>query len=175
MNSSGSLVQPSTYLATAFLRLIYPAYCAICEVDLAIDERSVCAICLQSFRPLTDPACKTCARPFPPFHNSNKRCAECKRQKLNIDSGFALFAYTETVKTLIHQAKFGRKFWLLKLFRSFMSQTSFASRLDTYDLIVPIPLDKNRLKLRGFNQSLHIAKALTGRKYNGPPLPTPDS
>lgn len=165
MLNSAIFSQELTRMTTSFLRLIYPAFCASCNQDLQIDEKHLCAVCESQLKILGKNTCRACAMPFPPFQSERKRCSECARQKRSIDSGFALLAYSEVTKELIHQAKFEGKFWLLKAFRPAIRKAPITSQLDNYDFLVPVPLDKKKLKTRGFNQSHLIAKELAGREY----------
>ena len=166
MSHAMILVDEFSRILTAFTRLIYPASCAVCRQDLEIKEKYLCSICAQTIELIRAPACKTCAKSIPPYLSQGKKCSECRSRKLHIDSGFATLTYNDTAKEIIHQAKFEKKFWLLDFFHPFLKSFSIRNEFRSYDLIVPVPLDGKRLKVRGFNQSLLIAQALAGSKYS---------
>lgn len=65
------------------------------------------------------------------------------------------------IRNLILNYKFNEKPYLYKAFANFFSkyQKKYL-QLDFYDIIIPVPISKKRLKQRGYNQSYLIAKEL---------------
>lgn len=90
-----------------------------------------------------------------------RRCANCVNLELHFDSARA-FARTEGVtRELIHRFKYGQSLWLRKLLGEWIVegyQTHFADR--EFDAVIPTPIHPRKLRERGFNQALELARAL---------------
>lgn len=69
--------------------------------------------------------------------------------------------YRDTLSQLIPAAKFGARWSLLPALANFLLEK--VEPLERPDLLVPLPLHPQRLKERGFNQALEIAKPLAKR------------
>jgi ComF family protein len=68
----------------------------------------------------------------------------------------------------IHKFKYGRSISLGDALGSFMADFSFPDFDQAeYSLLIPVPLHVKKLRQRGFNQSLLLARAL-GKKYKLP-------
>ena len=65
------------------------------------------------------------------------------------------------IRNLILNYKFNEKAYLCKSFVNFLNKyQKIYLQFDFYDIIIPVPISKKRLKLRGYNQSLLIARDL---------------
>jgi ComF family protein len=65
------------------------------------------------------------------------------------------------LKKLLHEAKYGARPSLLRVFREDLS--GFARTLaGVFDLIVPVPLERRKMRERGFNQAKILASFLAG-------------
>lgn len=135
----------SPYIEAA-LRLIYPASCGVCSGGLEIHEQSLCQSCGEDLR----------NRRFD-FQTS---CLETHFSA--VTESWALYPYESPVKDLLTAIKFSKKRWLVRSFREDLQV--FGSALaseQTYDMIVPIPLDRSRLLDRQFNQAELFARLLS--------------
>ena len=77
------------------------------------------------------------------------------------ENHFYVFKYDGMIRNIILNYKFNEKPYLYKSFVNFLNkyQKKYL-QFDFYDIIIPVPISKKRLKLRGYNQSLLIAKDL---------------
>ena len=72
-----------------------------------------------------------------------------------------IFKYTELVRNLILQYKFNDKAYLYRTFCEFMVKNKKVfDFIKSYDIIIPVPIHKARMRERGYNQSELIAKEL---------------
>ena len=72
-----------------------------------------------------------------------------------------IFKYTELVRNLILQYKFNDKAYLYRTFCEFIVKNKKAfDFIKSYDIIIPVPIHKARMRERGYNQSELIAKEL---------------
>jgi ComF family protein len=126
----------------AFLRLIYPAGCGVCQTLLEVEEQEICQGCRHKLSALRFSWNEAILHPHPPF----------------LDDGWTLYPYESPAKEILMGIKFLRKRWLVRVFEEEMKPlvTAFASE-NHYDYLVPIPLDLQRLLVREFNQSELIA------------------
>jgi ComF family protein len=125
--------------------------CVLCASDSG--DSVVCDACMRSL-PMLASGCERCAVPLP----QRGICGECQRHTPCFDSAAAVFEYRFPVDRLVHRFKYsgdlavGR--WLtLQLLESVRESAK-------PDLIVAPPLTPARLRTRGFNQAIEIAKAL---------------
>ena len=72
-----------------------------------------------------------------------------------------IFDYKEIIRKLIINYKFNEKSYLYKTFCEFIvkRKKSF-DFIKSYDIIIPVPIHKKRMRKRGYNQSELIAKEL---------------
>lgn len=82
---------------------------------------------------------------------------------------FFLFKYEGFIREKIIEYKFKDSSYLYKMFSKLILNTKeINSFINEYDIIIPVPISKKRLKERGYNQSELIAKQIS--KANKIPL-----
>jgi ComF family protein len=66
---------------------------------------------------------------------------------------------------LIHQFKYGRRFYLRRVLAEFLIEAMKDARIqaEPVDCLVPVPLHPTRLRERGFNQADALAETLSQR------------
>ncbi len=148
-----------SYYWSSLIRILYPANCVLCRTPLVLEETYLCTTCSQKIEPLKTPACVKCAHPLPPYGNQRSICSQCRSERPYYDRGFSLVPYQEPMKDILHQVKFHKKPWLLKIFFD-RSQAFALPQIANYELIVPVPLDSKRERERTFNQAILIAQML---------------
>ncbi len=75
---------------------------------------------------------------------------------------FYIFKYDGEIRNLILNYKFNEKPYLYRCFSNFFNKyQKMYFHFDFYDIIIPVPISKKRLKLRGYNQSLLISKEIS--------------
>ena len=70
------------------------------------------------------------------------------------------FEYEGFIRDLIINYKFHEKTYLYKSFIKIIKNQKLMEILKSYDIIIPVPISKERKKQRGYNQSLLIASKL---------------
>jgi ComF family protein len=73
----------------------------------------------------------------------------------------APFAYQEPISKLITDLKFNGKLKYAQLLGELLSQKIIQNAVPLPSLIVPVPLHPKRLKERGFNQAIEIARVVS--------------
>ncbi|MDL2258669.1 ComF family protein [Eubacteriales bacterium OttesenSCG-928-K08] len=119
-----------------FWRILFPddAYCFACGFPAEVGELGLCFCCAALAKPPE-------ALPEPPY----------------LDGIAAPFEFGEPFREPMHRLKYGGS---RHLARSFANAIAFEWDVDC---VVPVPLHPKREKLRGYNQSALIAKALSKR------------
>jgi ComF family protein len=106
--------------------------------------------------------CPVCALPSP----GGAVCGQCLRKQPLFDRTVGVYAYAFPVDSLIQSLKFNEQ---LQLAASLADK--LAQRIDTLpDCIIAMPLHPARLRERGFNQSLELARRVA-RRLDVPLLP----
>ena len=148
--------------------IIYPPRCHICGRFVSADEDRVsshhlCDDCLADLTPITHPICTVCGLPFSTRKGEDHLCENCLRKRPYYDSVRAPYRYSGPLVEAIQRFKYGSETQLISSLGTLLS--SFAKELVpnplTPDfLTVPVPLHMRRLRERGFNQSLLLAKVV---------------
>lgn len=135
-----------------------PSQCAVCH---AWPARAVCDECVQCFgQPL--PRCRTCALPV---LAGMRQCGACITQPPPVDHTLAAVAYAYPWASLIAQFKFQEHTgWAPSLATLIRSTPWVEPALESADWLLPMPLSSERLRERGFNQTLVLAHALVRDK-----------
>lgn len=116
----------------------------------------LCAGCEQELPRLAGPLCPVCALPAA----DGAMCGACLKEPPHFDATHALFAYAFPVEQLVQGLKYQAQLPLAG-FLAGIFVDSLASRAGSgTDYVVPLPLHPLRLKERGFNQALEIARPL---------------
>jgi ComF family protein len=135
-----------------------PARCAICH---AWPSRVVCNACVTRFaQPV--PRCATCALPVP---EGITRCGVCLREPPPLDACLAAVHYDWPWSDCVTQFKFGHQpGWATELATVMRSAPWVEPALEQADRVLPMPLARERLAERGYNQALLLARRLAPRK-----------
>ena len=141
-----------------------PSRCAVCH---AWPSNAVCEDCVRLFgQPQT--RCRTCAVSLP---ETITQCGACLRQPPPLAAVLAAVDYDYPWAQMVRDFKFHADIAWARSFARMMHSTPWVDpALETADWIVPMPLSRQRLLDRGFNQSDVLASALeTGphRKVRG--------
>jgi ComF family protein len=105
--------------------------------------------------------CQRCGLPLPDGART-VLCAACLRAPPALDGCFALFGYQPPIDQWIHSLKFGRDLAAARLLGELLLAELAAGGLPTVGapVLLPVPLHTRRLRQRGYNQSLEIARPL---------------
>jgi len=86
-------------------------------------------------------------------------CGRCLASPPHYDRTVALFAYRFPADALVHALKFRNELALAPFLSSLLKERIG----QPVDCIVPVPLSAQRLRERGYNQSVEIARHLGGK------------
>ena len=141
---------------THLLSTLLPRTCVLCG-DQAAEPFNLCTGCIHGL-PKTQESCRRCALPVPV--SSPGTCARCTIAPPPFRRATAAFRYEEPVDTLIRQLKYQRDLAVAPTLGRLLGQRVVETGVGDSECILPVPLHPRRLRTRGFNQSLEIAKSL---------------
>ena len=161
----GILKRKISQLDRAFLDLIYPQRCVICDKVISDKER-ICPACRKKIHAVKEPVCMKCGKPL-----SNPRkeyCGDCETKKHYFVQGKSLWIYDAEVKKSIYRFKYQNKREYARTYAEEIAKQYGAwIRKKKIQAIIPIPLYKKKQKKRGYNQAQVLAEEL-GRIWDLP-------
>lgn len=135
-----------------------PAQCHVCH---AWPTQPVCEACVNRFAQ-PHPRCRTCARVLP---SNAQSCGACLKNPPALDQCLAAVTYGYPWSTLIADFKFRERPGLARSFGTLMRATPWVEPLiEDASMLLPLPLSRQRLQARGYNQALLLARALHAGK-----------
>jgi ComF family protein len=134
-----------------------PGQCAVCR---AWPAQSLCESCVSRFAQ-PRPRCLRCALPV---GAGVAVCGRCVADAPPLDACYTAVSYDFPWSALIAQYKFKGQAGWARVFATLMRSTPWVEpALDDAQLVLPMPLARERLAERGFNQSLQLARLLSPR------------
>jgi ComF family protein len=145
--------------------IIFPPMCAVCGAFFdAGGGTFFCRSCFSKISFIRSPICPCCGFPYPGERDSDHLCAGCLSGKTWFKTARSVGKYDSTLLDAIHQFKYKGKMTAGVTLGKFMAGYDYpAFDIGNYQMVVPVPLHTKRLKERGFNQSLILAKEIARR------------
>lgn len=154
-----SILNPKFLSKLSPLDIIAPTFCVGC---LSFAPEYLCEKCAAEIPIFLEIRCPHCLKIYPDFAK-RAVCPE-HRQTTSLDGLLATTFYEGKAKVLLHFFKYQGVREIASVIANYMAKTLFPweQRLNEFTL-TPIPLSKQRLKERGYNQAELIALALSVR------------
>lgn len=176
-------------LLSAALDILFPPRCLVCDMDFPndvvipdhklptsylplwgelVEQRAFCPKCLREIPFIRGPMCLRCGSPLPHDLQPESYCGQCIITPPPYESAQSLGRYEGSLHHAINRLKYNNQRTLADPLGHLLSiAAGDRIRPMRIDLILSIPLHTKRLKERGYNQSILIAKAL--ESYTGIP------
>jgi ComF family protein len=136
-----------------FLGLLFDGSCFLCRGAAAT---LLCAACDAELPRLAGPLCPRCALDSP----AGELCGRCLAQTPHYDATSAALAYEFPADALVHSLKFRGELALAPYLAGMLALVVSRHEIDC---VVPVPLSAARLRERGYNQAVEIARQVAGR------------
>ena len=133
------------------LKTIFGGTCYVCR---GAARELLCAACDAELPRLRGALCPRCALASP----GGAVCGRCLAQAPSYDATRAALAYSFPADALVHALKFRGELALAPFLATLLVQRD-DFRLDI-DCILPVPLSRQRLRERGYNQAAEIARPI---------------
>jgi ComF family protein len=150
--------------------MLLPSSCALCGAD---GRKAVCDGCHAQFFRVRSRHCRQCALPLPNGVDDGSICGACLQDPPAFDATIAAADYAPPIDQLVLALKFGGRLVLAPLFARMLRDAVLHTQHRSPNLptlLVAVPLGKQRLIERGFNQAHEVAKPLS--RALGIPLAT---
>lgn len=136
---------------------IFASRCLLCSDCIKNSHLSICQHCISDLPWQVNGCCPQCGiRSI-----KGQLCGHCLKSAPAFDFTRSVFNYEYPLNAILQQYKYGNKLIVAELFGKLLADSISPASLP--DVIIPMPLHPHRLRERGFNQAVEIAK-VTGRE-----------
>ncbi len=139
-------------------KLLFPARCPICDGVLS-GGLKICTECRVVPRKVSGARCMKCSKHIE--DSDEQFCYDCRQHPKAFRSGIALYEYDSVRESIEAYKNEGRceyaKFYASEIVKNLGNKIA----LFEADALIPIPLHKNKLKKRGYNQASILAKEIS--------------
>lgn len=140
---------------------LLPPHCLVCDAVLAASP-PICTACRADL-PGNPHGCIRCGLPLPQG-DAGRACGRCLRRPPPQTGCFVPFVYGEPVDRLLTALKFGGDLAAGRLLGELLADEADRVALrDRVDVLLPLPLHRDRLRQRGFNQVQELLRPLAAR------------
>ena len=134
------------------LNFLFPPRCVSCGKGGSF----LCRKCHNKLIYLQPPLCTRCSKPI----RTGTICSKCQSQTWDIDGIYSIFKYGGAIRQAIIQFKYENIKVLADPLSHCMVEYLKEYNL-SFDVIIPVPIHKRRLRERGYNQSSLLAQRLS--------------
>ncbi|MBQ7055802.1 MAG: ComF family protein [Alphaproteobacteria bacterium] len=144
---------------------LFPPACPLCDMPVSVHGQ-LCPDCWGKFNWISDPKCIKCGYPFPANLDlgNTPLCPVCAAGKCELDWIRSACVYDNASRNAVLPFKHADKIKYAK----FMAHAMIAALNDINidaDLVMPVPLARQRLFHRGYNQATLLAQPIA-RAFN---------
>jgi ComF family protein len=145
-------------IAKNCLDILFPPACTGCGMRLKPECRqNFCDRCIPEIRYIRLPFCRVCGLEVHGEEGKTPLCGKCLRDPPAFSTARSLVRYEPMIQQLVHRLKFGRDTSVINGF-SDLAKNFDLSDFSGVDCIVPVPLHIRRLRQRGLNQAVLLAR-----------------
>lgn len=151
-------------LLERFFHLL-PAYCLLCGQGMRPARLLLCSGCNDDLPRIVNP-CRRCGLPLPATQNVARICGRCLTDAPVHQTCIAPFSYDEPIRQLLNAFKHQEKLIYGALVAELLLEHLQAVlagpvwNMGSSTLIVPMPAHPQKLRARGYNQALLIARTI---------------
>jgi ComF family protein len=155
-------------IGDALVSVLFPAGCRICEKQLTTASRvPICDECLESFERVPGILCQVCGRPLHGLVRNPEHpliCPACQDKTYAFDCARSFAVYQGALVRAILLLKFEQMEPLGAWFAQRLAElANIEGEKLAADVVVPVPLHRDRERERGYNQAALISKPLAKR------------
>ncbi len=156
------------------VNLIYPKRCPVCgrvlKTTTNLNGNIMHEECIEVLEKslIKEPRCKKCGAELSSLENKlGGFCVRCLRDKPGManfyyEKGFGLFRYTEEIKQSIKKIKYNSRKEYVDFYGLLLAKKFYKEIADLkVDYLIPVPMYKQKEKIRGYNQATELAKSFS--------------
>lgn len=135
--------------------LVFPESCLICATELHYSEQHLCTLCASNLQ-----------RTYFELEHEENAIERMLSGRIAVEYAYAYvyFEKNKSTQHVLHQLKYGYKEELGAYLGEQMGKELMArTALDLPEVLIPTPLHPRKAFLRGYNQSLALAKGISNR------------
>lgn len=145
-----------------FAQFIFlPGRCVLCGTASA-RELDLCRAC-EAELPWNETPCPRCALPLPPGAPADALCGECLDTPPHFDAAYIPFVYAYPLDRLLQGLKFGGRIVHARILGEGMASYLARAGMPPPEVLLPVPLHADRLRERGFDQAVELARPIAQR------------
>ena len=142
--------------------ILYPEECPVCQKILAEPEDRKMHVhrgCYRKLKRITEPMCKCCGKPV--MSLQQEYCFDCSKRTVNYEAGHSLWVYDAVSSESVFHYKYSGK----QSYADFYAEAMvcfYGEWIDSLQVqqIIPVPLSRQKLKIRGYNQAGILAEKI---------------
>lgn len=144
------------------LDLLYPRRCPLCDCTLEFEEIQACATCLSRQMRILPPYCMKCGKTVEDV--TQEYCSDCQSIMKSFQRGYPVFVYTGGIKDALYGFKYKNQRCFAEFFCDCIIE-QYGEELKKLQLdgLVPVPVHRDKKRLRGYNQAEVLANGLATR------------
>ena len=144
-------------LANKLLSFLFPNPCVVCNKPTHRNT-FVCDACKDALIYIgRNSVCKTCLAPIP---SGDVLCGACLLNPPAYEQLISCVRFAGPIRKSLHRYKFRGRSDLGVSFGKMMCEQLALNNCTDFDVVIPVPLSKKRLRERGYNQSALLAKEI---------------
>ena len=147
-------------ITNVILDMVFPRHCPVCDEILPFGGKLICDECRKKTIFVSEPRCRKCGRAL----NSDRKeyCRDCEEIRHPFDRAVSVFIYNDAMREAVFRFKYGGR----REYADFFAESIYRYlgreiRSFKAEALIPVPIHRDRLKKRGFNQAELIADRLS--------------
>lgn len=145
--------------AETAITLLFPRRCPVCDEPVRPWNALICKNCAPKFAYIKPPRCLKCGKHI--GDSGKEYCDDCASHAHLYDCGRALFSYRSASASIARFKYRGRREYAAYYASCMADVLGPFIRACRADALIPVPLHRSRLKVRGYNQAQVLAEALS--------------
>ena len=153
-------------ISTGMIDLLFPPRCSVCGELLERHDAAspFCPSCMAGIHFIGSPLCTRCGSAFPAEEGPDHLCGDCLVTERPYAVARSVGRYEGTLLKAIHRFKYRGRIGVGDLLGDIMADfAEKAWEMKVFDRVLPVPLHPQRLRERGFNQAVVLARSLSKR------------
>ena len=146
--------------ADVLSEILFPRRCPVCDQVLPFRSGEICPGCFSKLSFTKSPVCKKCGKEL--ISETGEYCYDCGRRKKSFEYGIALLNYDEVSRKSMAMIKYhGRREYMDFYGEAIARRYEKRIRRMGAEALLPVPVHRQRLKVRGFNQAEALAESIS--------------
>ena len=146
---------------------VFPPACPICSKPRVIrggKRLDICPWCYDNIKYVKEPTCIKCGKALE--DNDRDYCTDCTKTRHLYDQAISLYEYSDGIKQSIYRFKYRNKREYADVYAAEIArECGIVKNMWEPDVIIPVPIHKERYRQRGYNQAGLIACCLSKKLH----------